>query len=71
MFNKEFFEKIIKMELSERELLCLKADKLEYDLDNAFEKYYSLENILKAINNCENKIISVPYLAHWANLLKS
>ena len=40
-------------------------DKKEYDIDNAFEKYYDLERILYAIRRYENKEVNDQYLSCW------
>lgn len=69
MYNKEFFEKVVNVDCSFKELksFCANIDKEKYDTDNAFEKYYNVESILKAINRYKNGEVSDIYLACWAN----
>ncbi len=69
MYNKELYEKILNVSCSFEELESLgeNIDKEEYDLDNPFKKYYSLERILFAIDRYESKEINAKYLAHWMN----
>ena len=69
MFDKIMFEKICNLTCSFDELKRFgsKIDEKEFDVDNCFEKYYSLETILKSIQLCKEKRISGKYLADWSN----
>ena len=69
MYNKELFDKIINVTCTFDELkeFVINIDKQEFDLDNAFEKYYSIERILNAIRRYENKEIDDIYLSCWMN----
>ena len=57
MYNKDLYNKIINASCSfeELEFFVSDIDKKEFDLANAFEKYYDVEKILYAINRYENK----------------
>lgn len=69
MFDKELFNKICTATCSFEELenFVVKIDKKEFDLDNAFAKYYSLERILYVIAKYKAKQIIDRFLAYWAN----
>ena len=69
MYNKDLYNKIINASCSFEELELFISDigKKEFDLDNAFEKYYDVEKILYAINRYENKEVDDKYLAYWMN----
>ena len=69
MFDKIMFEKIFNLTCSFDELkhFNFKIDEKEFDVDNCFEKYYSLETILKCIQLHKDKRISGKYLAYWSN----
>ena len=69
MYNKDLYNKIIHVSCSFEELETFVSgiDKKEFDLDNAFEKYYDLERIIYAINRYENKEVDDKYLAYWMN----
>lgn len=69
MYNKELFEKIVDATCTFKELesFIIDIDKQEYDLDNAFEKYYNVDKILNVINIYENKKIKYRYLSYWMN----
>ena len=69
MYDKELFGKIISVSCTfeELEAFVINIDKKEFDIDNAFEKYYDAERILYAIRRYEKKEISDKYLAHWMN----
>lgn len=69
MFDKIMFEKICNLTCSFDELKRFnsKIDEKEFDTDNCFEKYYSLETILKCIQLHKDKRISEKYLAYWSN----
>ena len=53
MYDKDLYNKIINASCSFEELekFVIKIDKKEFDLDNAFEKYYDVERILYAISS--------------------
>ena len=67
MYNKELYKKIVYANCSfeELEAFVVDIDKKEFDIDNAFEKYYDLEKILFAISRYENNEINDKYLAYW------
>ena len=69
MFDKEIYEKIFTVSCTFEELenFVIGIDKKEFDLDNAFQKYYSLVCILSAIQKYKTKQISDTFLAYWAN----
>ena len=69
MFNQELFNRICAggCTFEELENFVTKIDKQEFDLENAFEKYYSLERILFVINKYKAKQITDKFLAYWAN----
>ncbi len=69
MYNNELFEKIcsVNCTIEELEPFLIKIDEKEFDLDNAFEKYYQVKNILKAIKRYDNNEVDAEYLACWAN----
>lgn len=69
MYDKVLFEKIINVDCSfdELESFGRRMNENEFDLDDAFGKYYDVERIFKAINRYENREINDRYLAHWAN----
>jgi hypothetical protein len=69
MFDKIMFEKICKLSCTFDELKRFnsKIDEKEFDVDNCFEKYYSLDTILKCIQLHKDKRISGKHLAYWSN----
>ena len=68
MYNKELIERICKAECHYKELefFCSCLEEHEYDIENSFDKYYSIENIFNAIKLYQKGKISDTYLAHWA-----
>ena len=69
MFDKALFEKICHVTCTWDELKRFnsKIDEKEFDVDNCFEKYYSLDPILKCIDLYKNKRITDKHLAYWCN----
>ena len=69
MFDKALFEKICHVTCTWDELKRFnsKIDEKEFDIDNCFEKYYSLDPILKCIDLYKNKRITDKHLAYWCN----
>lgn len=69
MFDKAIFEKICGLTCTYDELKYFnsKIDEKEFDVDNSFEKYYSLDVILKCIQLYKDKRITGKYLAYWCN----
>lgn len=67
MFNKELYNKIINASCMFEELQAFvtNLDKKEFDVENAFEKYYNLQRILYAIKRYEDKEINDKYLSYW------
>ena len=68
MYNKNLMERVCKAECYDKELeaFCSCLEEHEYDVHNSFDKYYSLENILKTIELYQQGKISDRYLANWA-----
>jgi hypothetical protein len=68
MFNKELFEKIcdVSCDWSELEKFVINIDKKEFDLNNAFEKYYNVERIICAIEKYRSKKINAKFFAYWS-----
>ena len=68
MYNKELIERVCKAECHDKELefFCSCLEEHEYDVENSFDKYYSIENIFNAIKLYQKGKISDTYLAHWA-----
>ena len=68
MFDKKMYEKIFTVSCTFEELRKFLRDtkKTEWDLHNAFEKYYSLAYILSAIQKYKTKQINDRFLANWA-----
>ena len=58
MFDRVMFEKICGLTCTYDELKCFnsKIDEKEFDVDNSFEKYYSLDVILKCMDHTERNI---------------
>lgn len=69
MTEKTLIQKICDSCCSMEELkeFVLAIDRQEYDTENAFGKYYSLDRIIRAIEKYQNNEISADYLAYWAN----
>lgn len=69
MYNANLIQKICnsRCSLDELESFCSELDKKEFDLDNSFQKYYSLNAILNVFKKFYNKEISCGYLVSWAN----
>lgn len=69
MFDKKIYEKIctVSCTFEELENFVSGIDKKEFDLDNAFQKYYSLDCILSAIKKYKAKQINDKFLRYWAN----
>lgn len=69
MFDKDLFEKICKVACTFEELeeFSRGINEKEFDLDNPFAKYYSLDSILQCINLRKKGFVSDKFLAHWAN----
>ena len=69
MFNKSLFDRICNVTCSFDELQDFVADinKKEFDLDNAFKKYYDVNKILLAIEKYQSQEIDAKYLAYWMN----
>ena len=68
MFDKKIYEKIYTVSCTFEELRNFLSgiDKKELDLDNAFQKYYSLDCILSAIQKYKAKQITDKFLRNWA-----
>ena len=69
MFDKVLFEKIcnITCTLDELKGFNSKIYEKEFDVHNCFEKYYSLDVILKCIQLRKDKRITDKYFAYWCN----
>ena len=68
MFDKQMYEKIFTVSCAFEDLknFVSAENKIELDLDNAFQKYYSLDRILLAIQKYKAKQVSDKFLAYWA-----
>lgn len=69
MYDKELYNKIFNVSCTFHELkgFVTNIDKKEFDVENAFEKYYDLQKILYAIKRYKNKEIDDKYLSDWMN----
>lgn len=69
MFDKELFKKIcnVSCDWNELEKFVTNIDKKEFDLSNAFDKYYNVERIICAIEKYQSKKLNAKFLAHWSN----
>ena len=69
MYNQDIYEKVCNISCNEKELTELSStlSTTKFDLDHPFDKYYSVEIIIKAINKYLNGEITDQYLAHWMN----
>ena len=67
MFNKDLFDKICNVNCSFEELeqFVVEMHKKEFDLDNPFEKYYSVDRVISAIEKYQSKQVGAKYLAYW------
>lgn len=67
MYNQELFERICNLESPPYELEKFVAaiEKLDFDLESPFEKYYSVDKILNAIQKYQAGEINAKYLANW------
>ena len=70
MFDQQLFSRICACDCSFEELarFVKDIDKKEFDVDCPFEKYYSLDSILKAIEKNKKGTINGKYLAYWMNV---
>lgn len=66
MYKKEWYDKILNVSGAFEDLVA-DASKQEFDVDNAFEKYYDVGKIMYAISRYENHEVNDCYLAYWAN----
>lgn len=69
MYDKNLFKEICDLSCSFEKLKSFNEvlASQEFDLDNSFEKYYSIETIIKAINKYKDGLITGEHLAYWAN----
>ena len=69
MFDKAVFEKIcnVTCPFDELKKFNSKIDEKEFDENQCFEKYYSLESILKCVQLYRDKRITAKHLAYWCN----
>jgi len=67
MCDKELINKICDLSCSFSEI-NIAQDKINYDIEHPFKKYYKLDTIIAAINKYKNKEITDRFLAHWACL---
>ena len=69
MFDKEMFEKVcnVTCTLDELKRFNSKINEKEFDVGNCFEKYYSIDTVLKCTKLYKDKRISDGYLAYWFN----
>ena len=68
MYDKELIESVCDLSCNYKELLVKHGNqtKIEYDCDNPFEKYYSLNTILGTIEKYRKRKITDKELSHWA-----
>lgn len=66
MHNVELIENICNLVYTNKEK-NIRLDKVNYDLNDPFKKYYRLELIINAILKYENKEFSIDELKGWAN----
>jgi hypothetical protein len=68
MFDTVLFDKICSVNCSDQELKEFKRgiERRKFDTDNAFDKYYSIESILKCFDLYKTGKISEKFLADWA-----
>lgn len=66
MHNVEFIENICNLVYTNKQK-NIRLDKVNYDLNDPFKKYYRLELIINAILKYENKKFSIDELKGWAN----
>lgn len=63
----ELFEKVIDCKLTQEELKAfLSLPETEYDSDNSFDKYFSLDKVKYALGLYYSKKINDEYLSDWA-----
>ena len=69
MFDEQLFKKIcdVSCDWGELQKFVTNIDKKEFDLDNAFKKYYKVEKIVCAIEKYQSKKINAKFLAYWSN----
>ncbi len=68
MFNKELFDKICSVTVSEEELFDFAEhlSEAEFDLEAPFKKYYSLSSIEKCIDLYKSGRVDDKYMSYWA-----
>ena len=66
MYKKEWYDKILNVSGALEDFVA-DVSKQEFDVDNAFEKYYDVGKILYAISRYENHEVNDCYLAYWAS----
>lgn len=69
MFDRILFEKICNVTCTWDELKRFnsKIDEKDFDIDDCFKKYYSINSILKCIELYNDKRISDKYFSYWCN----
>jgi len=71
MFDKNFYQQVFDVTVDKKVLsqFCHEMHtKREFDADNAFEKYYDVQIIEKAIEKYQSGEVNADYLATWANV---
>ena len=68
MFDKKLIEKVCNLTCTKTELADINVEKINYDTDNPFKKYYSFAVIKGAIEKYISKKWDDQTLAHWAYL---
>ena len=68
--DKSFYKQIFSLECSFEELedFNVDIDKLKFDDNDSFEKYYDIEIIINAVRKYQEEKIDEKYLSYWANL---
>lgn len=68
MFDKKLIEKVCNLTCTKTELADINVEKINYDTENPFKKYYSFAVIKGAIEKYISKKWDDQTLAHWAYL---
>ena len=68
MFDAVMFDKICSVSCSDKELRGFNCglDRREFDMDNAFDKYFSLDSIIKCIDLYKSGKVSDIFVSYWA-----
>lgn len=69
MFDKSFYDGVFNFTLDYDKFYqdVKQLDQIKYDIEDSFDKYYSIELIEKALNMFVDKKINYAYFANWCN----